>query len=128
MFFYVHDEDDDDHGDHEDHEDVLAFVMRTNQGQANKKAKGQAKAKIEVLGTATKPEEILAAYKLGEWNELRIVANGQRLQHYLNGKLSADVTDTDATAGAKDGVIALQLHQGPPMTIQFKDVHLKTLP
>jgi hypothetical protein len=34
-----HDEDDDDHGDHEDHEDVLAFVMRTNQGQANKKAK-----------------------------------------------------------------------------------------
>jgi len=96
--------------------------------QANKKAKGQAKAKIEVLGTATKPEEILAAYKLGEWNELRIVANGQRLQHYLNGKLSADVTDTDATAGAKDGVIALQLHQGPPMTIQFKDVHLKTLP
>lgn len=96
--------------------------------QANKKAKGQPKAKIEVLGTATKPEEILAAYKLGEWNELRIVANGQRLQHYLNGKLSADVTDTDATAGAKDGVIALQLHQGPPMTIQFKDVHLKTLP
>ena len=103
-------------------------VVKAVREQANKKAKGQAKAKIEVLGTATKPEEILAAYKLGEWNELRIVANGQRLQHYLNGKLSADVTDTDATAGAKDGVIALQLHQGPPMTIQFKDVHLKTLP
>ena len=96
--------------------------------QADKKAKGKAKAKVEILGTATKPEEILAAYKLGEWNELRIVANGQRLQHYLNGKLAADVTDTDATAGAKDGVIALQLHQGPPMTIQFKDVQLKTLP
>jgi hypothetical protein len=46
----------------------------------------------------------------------------------LNGKLSADVTDTDPAAGAKDGVIALQLHQGPPMTIQFKDVQLKTLP
>jgi hypothetical protein len=93
-----------------------------------KKAKGKAKAKVDVLGTATKPEDILAAYKLGEWNEFRVVANGNRLQHYLNGKLTADVTDTDETAGAKSGVIALQLHQGPPMTVQFKDVQLKTLP
>ena len=93
-----------------------------------KKAKGKAKAKIDVLATVTKPEEIQAAYKLGEWNELRIVANGNHLQHYLNGKLTADVTDTDDAAGAKSGVIALQLHKGEPMTIQFKNVQLKTLP
>lgn len=93
-----------------------------------KKGKGKAKAKVDVVATATKPEDILAAYKLGEWNQIRIVANGNHLQHYLNGKLAADVTDTDAIAGAKSGVIALQLHQGPPMTIQFKNVQLKTLP
>ncbi|MBM3854327.1 MAG: DUF1080 domain-containing protein [Verrucomicrobia bacterium] len=93
-----------------------------------KKAKGKAKAKVDVLATATKPEDILAAYKLGEWNEIRIVANGNHLQHFVNGKLTADVTDTDEAAGARSGVIALQLHQGPPMTIQFKEVRLKTLP
>ena len=41
---------------------------------------------------------------------------------------AADVTDTDAEKGSKSGVIGLQLHVGPPMTVQFKNVQLKTLP
>ncbi len=86
------------------------------------------KAKVEVVATATKPEDILAAYKLGEWNEIVIIANGNHLQHFLNGKLTADVTDEDSEKGSKSGVLALQLHQGPPMTIQFKNIRLKTLP
>lgn len=94
----------------------------------SKKGKAKAKAKVEVLGTATKAEDIQAAYKLGDWNEIRIVARGTHLQHYINGKLTADVVDTDPATGASSGIIALQLHQGPPMTIQFKNVQLKTLP
>jgi hypothetical protein len=86
------------------------------------------KTEVEKISVATPPAEILAAYKLGAWNELRIVAKGNHLQHFLNGKLTADVTDTDPTLAAKSGVIALQLHQGPPMTVQFKDVQLKQLP
>lgn len=91
----------------------------------NKKKK---KTDVEKLGIATSAADIQAAYKLGEWNELRLVAKGNHLQHYLNGKLTADVIDTDAKHGAKSGVIAFQLHRGPPMTVQFKDVQLKTLP
>ncbi len=83
---------------------------------------------VEKLPGATPPAEILAAYKLGEWNDLVIIAKGNRLQHFLNGKLTAEVTDTDATRAPKSGVIALQLHTGPPMTVQFKNVQLKTLP
>jgi hypothetical protein len=83
---------------------------------------------VEKLPGATPAADILAAYKLGEWNELRIVAQGNHLQHFLNGKLSADVLDGDAKLAPKSGVIALQLHTGPPMTVQFKDLQLKTLP
>ncbi len=90
--------------------------------------KQKQKTAVEKLPGATPPAEILAAYKLGEWNELRIVAKGNHLQHFLNGKMSADVTDSDPTRAPKSGVIALQLHQGPPMTVEFKDVRLKTLP
>jgi hypothetical protein len=92
---------------------------------ANAKKK---KTAVEKLPGATPPAEILAAYKLGEWNDLTIVANGNRLQHFLNGKLTAEVIDGDPTLAPASGVIALQLHQGPPMTIQFKNVRLKTLP
>lgn len=89
---------------------------------------GQKKAAVEKLGTATPAAEILAAYKLGEWNEIVIIAKGNHLQHFINGKVTADVTDNDDSMGAKSGVLALQLHQGPPMTIQFKNVRLRTLP
>jgi len=86
------------------------------------------KTAVEKLGSPSTPAEILAVYKLGEWNEIRIKAQGNHVQHFLNGKLTADVTDDDPSLAPKSGVIALQLHKGQPMTIQFKDIELKTLP
>jgi hypothetical protein len=83
---------------------------------------------VEKLSGATPPADILAVYKKGDWNEIVIIAEGNHLRHYINGKLSADITDTDATRGAASGVLALQLHAGPPMTVEFKNVQLKTLP
>jgi len=95
---------------------------------AKKPGAKKSKTEIEQLPGATPVAEILAAYKLGEWNELVVIAEGNRLRHYLNGKLSAEVIDGDATLAPKSGIIALQLHQGPPMTVEFKSLLLKTLP
>lgn len=83
---------------------------------------------IEKLGVLSTADEIRAAYKLGEWNELKIVANGTILEHYINGKITASVEDGDPAHRAASGVLALQLHKGPPMTIEFKNIYLKTLP
>lgn len=90
--------------------------------------KGKSKAKIDVDATVTKPEAIKAAYQLGDWNDFVVIARGNHVQHFLNGVLTADVTDTDPAFAPKSGVIALQLHKGKPMTIQFKNVELKVLP
>ena len=54
-----------------------------------------------------------------------MVAKGNHLQHFINGKQTVDVTDETAE-GAKKGVLALQIHQGAPFTVQFKDIVLKT--
>ncbi len=94
---------------------------------AKKAGQKKKKTAVEKLPGATPAAEIAAAYKLGEWTDLTIIANGNHLQHFINGKLTADVTDTDASI-AKSGVLALQLHQGQPMTIEFKNIRLKTLP
>jgi hypothetical protein len=82
------------------------------------------KPKIEVLGEVGKSDEIQASIKKGDWNEYRIVAKGGHIQHFINGHKTVDVTDESAE-GAKTGIIALQLHQGPPMVVQFKDIVLK---
>ncbi len=81
--------------------------------------------KIEVTGEVGKSDEIQAAIKNEEWNDYKIVAKGGHLQHFINGNLTVDVTDETAV-GAKSGVLALQLHAGPPMMVQFKNIVLKT--
>jgi len=82
------------------------------------------KAKVEVTGEVGKSAEIQAKIKAEDWNEYRIVAQGGHLQHFINGVQTVDVTDQTAV-GAKKGILALQLHAGPAMVVQFKDLVLK---
>ena len=84
------------------------------------------KPKIEVTGEVGKTDEIQAKIKPADWNEYRIVAKGGHLQHFINGVQTVDVTDETAV-GARKGLLALQLHAGPPMVVQFKDLVLKEI-
>jgi len=89
-------------------------------------ADGGKKPVIEETGSTGNPDEIQAAIKSEDWNEYKIVAKGNRLQHFINGKQTIDVTDEDSANAAKEGLLAFQIHQGPPMTVQFKDIVVKT--
>jgi hypothetical protein len=46
----------------------------------------------------------------GEWNKVRVLAVGPRIQTWINGKQVADVTDDEALSKYPAGVIALQVH------------------
>ena len=81
--------------------------------------------KVETTGSVGDSNEIQAAIKHEEWNEYKVVAKGNHLEHFINGKKSVDVTDEDSAHAAKDGILALQIHAGPPMVVQFKDIVLK---
>ena len=81
---------------------------------------------VEVAGEVGNSAEIQASIKSEDWNEYKIVAQGNHLQHFINGKQTVDVTDEDSANAAKDGLLALQIHQGPPMVVQFKDIVLRT--
>ena len=82
--------------------------------------------KTKVGPTANSSEELQAAIKSEDWNTYRIVAKEYTLQHYINGKLTCEVIDEDAARAVRSGKLALQLHAGPPMVVQMKDVVLKT--
>jgi hypothetical protein len=83
--------------------------------------------KKQVAGSVGDSNEIQAAIKKADWNEYVIIAKGNHLQHFINGKLTVDVTDECEAKAAKAGVLALQLHAGPPMTVEFKNLRLKPL-
>ena len=82
------------------------------------------KREIEKFGD---PAELQAKIKNEDWNDYRIVAKGNHLEHYINGVLMSEVIDNQKDKAATSGVLALQAHQGPPMTVQFKELRIKEL-
>ena len=68
--------------------------------------------------------ELAKFIKHRDWNEYDITARGNRIIEKINGHLMCEVTDED-TMARKDGVIALQIHAGQPMKVQFRNVRLK---
>jgi hypothetical protein len=84
----------------------------------------QSVEKVADLGTA---EELKAKIKNEDWNEIRLVIKGNRLQHYVNGVLMSDVTDNDTVNRKMSGKLGLQVHVGPPMKVEFRNLRYKQL-
>jgi hypothetical protein len=88
------------------------------------------KSKLEVTGATASGADLDALFaelSAGHWLNYTIIAKGNHIQHYVNGKLAVDVTDDDDER-SQSGVIALQVHHGPAMLVQFKNIQIKLLP
>lgn len=71
-------------------------------------------------GWAGKGEKVVRA---GDWNDYEIFAKGDMIQLKLNGLVTATIWDKASASG----IIALQLHAGPPMQASFRNIRIKTL-
>lgn len=79
-----------------------------------------------VTATLITPAEFKELVKVDDWNDVVIRAEGNRIRHWLNGRLILDFVDEHPKALA-EGILALQLHGGRPMWAEFRDVRLKRL-
>jgi len=70
--------------------------------------------------------ELLRAINVGDWNEVVLVALGNRITYAINGRVMTELIDESPNAAAA-GIIALQLHEGIAMDVQFKDGRIKVL-
>ena len=77
-----------------------------------------ARPSMEVLEKARKP--------LGEWNDYRIRAQGQRIQIWLNGLETVDYTETDESIAQK-GIVAIQIHGNATSIVRYKDIAIEEL-
>src|SRR5690606_38711937 len=62
------------------------------------------------------------------WHEYRVLVRGNHHQHWIDGHQTADLVDLDEKGRALEGVLAMQVHVGPAMKVQFKDFKIKHLP
>jgi len=79
------------------------------------------------VGVFADAAELLKHFKKGDWNHYRIICKGSEISLFLNGELMCRVTDHNPATAAKGGIIALQMHAGPPMKAEFRNVLLTEL-
>ena len=79
----------------------------------------------EVTGSLGTSDELKGKIHAGDWNEIRIVAKGNKLRHYINGTLMSEVNDDDDANRSGKGLLGLQIHTGPPMKVEYKDIAIR---
>jgi hypothetical protein len=104
-------------------------------GQSNPQQAGTLRANVEknawtlreVVASLGDRDSLRTLIKANDWNTCHIVAKGNRLQHYINGVLMSDVTDNDSVNRKLSGLLGVQVHVGPPMKVEYRNIRLKQL-
>lgn len=73
------------------------------------------------------PDELKALIKTGDWNQVHLIARGNTIIQVLNGAVTSILVDDDLANRQLGGLIGFQMHMGPPMTVEFRNIWLKPL-
>jgi hypothetical protein len=91
-------------------------------GQVTRVVGGRPPVLVSTFGDSSE----MAAVATDDWNSVHISARGNTLIHMLNGRLMAVVMDDDGPNRPVDGSIGVQVHVGPPMKVEYRNIRLKT--
>jgi type 1 glutamine amidotransferase len=104
---------------------LMEYLGRGPVAERGEKVRIDASGKKEVLGSVGDPAKLLAAVRPGDWNEYTILARGGHIQLKINGVLMCEVVEDLDPKRPQHGWLGLQVHVGPPMRVQFKDIYLR---
>jgi hypothetical protein len=82
----------------------------------------------KVIGTLERTaDELKRLIKPGDWNHVHLIARGNTIVNIVNGHVMAMLLDDDKAGRALKGLLGFQIHVGPPMKIEFRNIYLKKL-
>ena len=71
------------------------------------------------------PDNFEKSLKKGDWNEYTISAKGDHIVLKVNGVTTVDYKEPDAEI-ARKGIVALQVHSGGPLKVEFRNIRIKS--
>jgi predicted alpha/beta-hydrolase family hydrolase len=80
-----------------------------------------------VLGSLGDANELKSIIKSEDWNDLDVLARGNTIVQLINGRVTSMLIDDDTANRRMDGLIGIQIHVGPPMKIEARNIRLKKL-
>jgi hypothetical protein len=72
-------------------------------------------------------QESKSKLKSNDWNAVHLIIKDNKMQHFINGILFSEVIDLDEINKSKKGYLGVQVHVGPPMKIEYRNIKLKHL-
>ncbi|WJJ97737.1 3-keto-disaccharide hydrolase [Algibacter luteus] len=97
-------------------------ISKTNLRKNVKKNCWQTRIVSDTLGDL---KQLKSHIKENDWNSVHLIVKDNRMQHYINGVLICDVLDLDTENRANKGFLGVQVHVGPPMKVQYKNIKIK---
>jgi hypothetical protein len=96
--------------------------LRGDRTTLSRDSQGKLVKSVEKIGDKTK---LGLEIKKKDWNTYRITGNGYHFIHYINGKVMTEVIDEDEQERRESGLLAFQVHAGPPMKVYFRNIVLQ---
>ena len=87
--------------------------------------KNNAWTKAKVMNSTGSAEELESHIKENDWNTCHLIVRGNKMQHYVNGFLMSEVIDNDIQNRKNRGHIGFQVHVGPPMKVEYRNIRIK---
>lgn len=103
---------------------IMEYTLREILAERGQKVLIPTNGQPEVVSRAGDPGDLLGEVKTGEWNRYAVVARGGHVTLHINDTLMCELDDRDPRRLVR-GWLGLQVHTGPPMRVQFKDIYLK---
>jgi hypothetical protein len=73
----------------------------------------------------TGPNDLKGLININGWNQVHLIARGNLITEIVNGSVTSVVIDDDAKGRALKGLLGFQMHVGPPMKVEFRNIWLK---
>ena len=106
---------------------IPAYTGASTPDAVRANVKNNAWGGLTVTGSLGSSDSLKTFIKSEDWNTFHLVVKGNHLQHYINDVLMSDVTDDDTVNGKAKGLLGVQVHVGPPMKVQYRNLMLKQM-
>jgi type 1 glutamine amidotransferase len=103
---------------------LMEYTLRDILAERGQKVRIDKTGRKEVVGSVGDPAELLTLVRPEQWNDYTVITKKGHTVLNINGVVMCEIEDNDPKR-VPTGRLALQVHQGPPMLVQFKDIRLR---
>jgi hypothetical protein len=103
---------------------VMEYLLREKLAERGRKVLYTEKGERKDAGSVGDPKELLKAVRNNDWNDYHVIVRNNLIVLRINDVVMSEVRDHDPRR-ALSGLLAVQVHTGPPMKVQFKNLRLR---